>query len=118
VYRVCRDGDIAVVVYRHRAACCGLLFVGERTSGKHVDEDMLPEDGENCLSCTAVYDWMEKLTQGLSKLGDNGRPGHGAEIATDMTEPGGSSDPNLLMCKDWPYSGCCWVFTRCSPQNA
>lgn len=47
------------------------------------------------MSRTAVYDWMEKLTQGLSKLGDNGRPGHGAEIATDVTEPGGSSDPNL-----------------------
>lgn len=112
MYRVCRDADITAVVYRHGAACCGLLFVGERTSGKDVDEDMLPEDGENCLSRTAVYDWMEKLTQGLSKLGDNGRPGHGAEIATDVTEPGGSSDPNLQMCKDGPCSGCCWVFTQ------
>jgi hypothetical protein len=37
--------------------CC---LWGERTSGKDVHEDMLPEDGENCLSRTAVYNWMEK----------------------------------------------------------
>lgn len=82
-----------------------------------MHEDMLPEDGENCLSRTAVCSWIEKFAQGLSELGYNGRPGRAAEIATDVTEPGGSSDTNRKLVTDGPSSGCCWMFTRCSSQN-
>jgi hypothetical protein len=64
-------------VEQHVVIC---FLVGERTYDKDVHEDMLPEDDENCLSRTDVYNWLEKLTQGLSKLGDKDRPATGLKL--------------------------------------
>jgi hypothetical protein len=41
--------------------------------------------GEKCLSCKAVDDWVDKFSQGRSKVADDARPGHPVEIVTEAT---------------------------------
>jgi transposase len=38
-----------------------------------------------CLSRKAVHSWVEKFSQGRSKVADDARPGHPVEIATEAT---------------------------------
>jgi hypothetical protein len=40
---------------------------------------MFPVYGEECLSRKAVHNWVEKLSQGRSKVADDAQPG--AEVA-------------------------------------
>jgi hypothetical protein len=40
---------------------------------------------EKCLSRKAVHNWVEKFSEGLSKVADDARPGHSAKIATEAT---------------------------------
>jgi transposase len=46
---------------------------------------MFPVYGGKCLSHKAVHNWVEKFSQGRSKVADDARPGHPVEIATEAT---------------------------------
>jgi hypothetical protein len=46
---------------------------------------MLSIYGRKCLSCKAVHKWVEKFSQGFSKVADDTRPGRPVEIATEAT---------------------------------
>jgi hypothetical protein len=35
------------------------------------------------LSCKAVHNWIEKFSEGCSKVEDDAQPGHPVEIATE-----------------------------------
>jgi hypothetical protein len=41
--------------------------------------------GGTCLSRKAVHNWVEKFTQGCSKVADDARQGRLVEIATEAT---------------------------------
>jgi transposase len=41
--------------------------------------------GKKCLSRKTVHNWVEKLSQGRSKVADDTRPGRPVEIATEAT---------------------------------
>jgi transposase len=38
-----------------------------------------------CLSRKAIHKWVEKFSQGRSKVAGDARPGHPVEIATEAT---------------------------------
>jgi hypothetical protein len=38
-----------------------------------------------CLSCKAVHNWVETVSQGCSKVANDARPGRPVEIATEAT---------------------------------
>jgi transposase len=46
---------------------------------------MFPIYGGKCLSFKAVHNWVEKLSQGRSKVADDARPGLPVEIVTEAT---------------------------------
>jgi hypothetical protein len=46
---------------------------------------MFPVYGGKCLSSKAVHNWVEKFSQGRSKVADNARPGRRLEIPTEAT---------------------------------
>jgi hypothetical protein len=48
-------------------------------NAKDIKRKMFPVYGGKCLSLTAVHNWVEKFTQGRSKVADDDRPG--AEVA-------------------------------------
>jgi transposase len=37
------------------------------------------------MSCNAVYNWVDKFSQGRSKVADDARPGRPVEIAREVT---------------------------------
>jgi hypothetical protein len=41
---------------------------------KHTHKEMFPVYDEKCLLCKAVHNWVEKFSQGRSKVTDNARP--------------------------------------------
>jgi hypothetical protein len=47
-----------------------------------MQKDVLAVYGKNGLLCKAVYNWVKKSAHGYSKLEDNDRPDHPAEIKT------------------------------------
>jgi transposase len=53
---------------------------------KDIRKEMFPVYGEKCLSHKAVHNWVEKFSQGRSKVADDDRPGRPVEIATEVTE--------------------------------
>jgi hypothetical protein len=38
---------------------------------KDIHKEMFPVYGGKCLSCKAVHNWVEKLSQGCSKVADD-----------------------------------------------
>jgi hypothetical protein len=48
-------------------------------NGKYIHREVLPVYGGKCLSRNAVQDWVEKFSQGHSKVRDGAGPG--AEVA-------------------------------------
>jgi hypothetical protein len=48
-----------------------LSFVGERPNTKNIHKEMFPIYGGKCLSRKAVHNWVEKFSQGCSKLADD-----------------------------------------------
>jgi hypothetical protein len=52
---------------------------------KDIRKEMLCVYGEKCLSRKAVHNWVEKFSQGRSKVADEDLPGRPVEIATAAT---------------------------------
>jgi hypothetical protein len=44
----------------------------KRLSAEDVDKEMFPVYGEKCLSRKAVHKWVEKFSEGRSKVADDG----------------------------------------------
>jgi hypothetical protein len=44
-------------------------------SAKDIQKEMFPVYGGKCLSCKAVHNWVEKFSEGRSKVADDARPG-------------------------------------------
>jgi hypothetical protein len=47
-----------------------------------IHKEMFPAYGGKCFSRKADHNWVEKFSQGQSKLADNARAGSPVEIAT------------------------------------
>jgi transposase len=54
-------------------------------NAKDILKEIFPLYVGKCLSCKAVHSWVEKFSQGRSKVADDGRPGRPVEIATEAT---------------------------------
>jgi hypothetical protein len=61
------------------------FFVGKRTRCKGHHKEMFPIYGGKCLWCKGVHNWVEKFSQGRSKVAGDVRPGHINEIAVEAT---------------------------------
>jgi hypothetical protein len=48
-----------------------------------IHKEMFPIDGGKCLSHKAVHSWVEKFSQGRSKVADDTRPRRPVETATE-----------------------------------
>jgi hypothetical protein len=49
---------------------------------KDIHEEIFPVFGGKCLSQKALHNWVEKFSQGLSKIADGTRPG---EVVAETT---------------------------------
>jgi hypothetical protein len=64
-----RNGDSAWGVCYGRAAFCCAFFLWEKgLNAKYIHREMFPVYGWKCLSRKAVHNWVEKFSQGRSKL--------------------------------------------------
>jgi hypothetical protein len=54
-------------------------------NAKDIHKEMFPIYGGKCLSRIAVLNWINKFSQGPSKIADNIRPGRHVETATEAT---------------------------------
>jgi hypothetical protein len=61
--------------YRRAAFCCAFLCA-QGLSAKDIHKEMFPVYGEKCLSRKAVHSWVEKFSQGRSKVADDDQLGH------------------------------------------
>lgn len=61
------------------------FFWAKGLSAKDIHKEMSPVYGEKCLSRKAVYNWVEKFSQGRSKVVDDRRSGRPVQISTDAT---------------------------------
>jgi transposase len=52
---------------------------------KIIHKEMLPVCGVKCLSRKGVRNWVEKFSQGRSKVADDARPGRPVQIAPEAT---------------------------------
>jgi hypothetical protein len=62
-----------------------LSFWAKRPNAKDIHKEMSPVYDEKCLSRKAVHGWVEKFSQGRSKVADDARPGRPVAIATEAT---------------------------------
>jgi hypothetical protein len=54
-------------------------------NAKDIHKEIFPFYGGKCLSCKVVHNWIEKFSQGRSKVADDARPVRPVEIATEAT---------------------------------
>jgi transposase len=54
-------------------------------SAKDIHKDMFPVYGGKCFSHKAVHNWVERFSQGRSKIADDAQPGRPVEISTEAT---------------------------------
>jgi hypothetical protein len=66
------------VLPKSRVLLCASLRAKE-LSAKDIQKEMFSVYGGKCLSLKAFYNWVEKFSQGRSKVADDARPG--AEVA-------------------------------------
>jgi hypothetical protein len=62
------------VYYGRAAFCCALLWA-KGPNAKDIQKEVFPAYGGKCLSSKAVHNWVEKFSQGRSKVADDARPG-------------------------------------------
>jgi hypothetical protein len=55
-------------VYYRKAAFCFASFCAEELNVKDIHKEMCPVYGGKCLSRKAVHNWIEKFSQGRSKV--------------------------------------------------
>jgi transposase len=73
-------------VYYRRAAFGLRIFLWEKgLNAKDIHKEMFPVYDGKCLSCKSVHNWVEKFSQGHSRVAVNVRPGRPDEIATEAT---------------------------------
>jgi hypothetical protein len=58
-------------------------------SAKYIRKEMFAVYGGKCLSRKAVHNWVEKFSQGRSKVADDARCSRPVEIATEATSAAG-----------------------------
>lgn len=82
-----KNGNGAQWVYSRTTAWCGQIFVGKRFLNQtNIHKEMLLVYGEKCLSRKAVYNWVEKFSQGRSKIDDEDRSRCPVLIVTKSTK--------------------------------
>jgi transposase len=54
-------------------------------NAKYINKELPYIYGKKCLSYKAVHNWVQKFSQGRSKVADDARPGRPVEIATEAT---------------------------------
>ncbi|GFS53221.1 uncharacterized protein TNIN_10711 [Trichonephila inaurata madagascariensis] len=59
---------------------------GKILESKKIPKEMLRVNGKKCSSSKAVYKWVQKFSQGRSKIVDEDRSNHTVLIATKSTE--------------------------------
>jgi hypothetical protein len=77
-----QNGDLAWGVYYRRAAICCAFLWAKGLNAKYIDRNMFSVYVGKCLSRKAVHNWVEKFSQGRSKVADDARPGAGVAEAT------------------------------------
>jgi hypothetical protein len=74
------------VYYRRATFCWAFFFL--RTIGLNADDihkEMFPVYDGKCLLRKAVYNWVDKFSQGRSTVEDYARPGCHVEIAIEVS---------------------------------
>jgi hypothetical protein len=66
-------------LYHRRAEFCCALLWAKGLNAKDIDKEMFPVYGGKWFSLKAVHNWVEKFTQGRSKVTP---PGRLVEMAT------------------------------------
>jgi hypothetical protein len=61
------------------------LLWAQRLDAKVLHKEIFLLYGVKCLSCKAVHNWVEKFSQGRSKIADDAQPGYPVETATEAT---------------------------------
>jgi hypothetical protein len=61
-------------------------------NAKDIQKEMLPVYGGKCLLRKVVHNWVEKFSQGFSKVPDDAQPGRPVEIVIELTAAGGRVD--------------------------
>jgi hypothetical protein len=56
-------------------------------SAKDIHKEIFPIYGGKCLLRKTVHIWVEKFSQGLSKVADDAQPGHTVKTATEAAVP-------------------------------
>jgi hypothetical protein len=74
-----QNSDRAWGVYYRRTAFCYASFLSKWLNAKDIHKEMFPVYAGKCLSRKAVHNWIEKFSQGGSKVADHAR--RGAEVA-------------------------------------
>jgi hypothetical protein len=60
---------------RRVGCCCAVFFFQPKgLPAKDIHKEMSPVYGEKCLSRKAVHNWVEKFSQGRSKVADEDQP--------------------------------------------
>jgi hypothetical protein len=80
--------DRAWGVYCRRAAFCCAFLWAKGLNAKDIHKEMFPVYGGRCLSRKAVHNWVEKSSQGRSKVADDAWQRRLVEIATEATALG------------------------------
>jgi hypothetical protein len=61
------------------------LLWTKRLNAWDIHKEMFPLYGGKCLSRKVFHNWVEKLSQGRSKVADDARPGRPVKNQTDAT---------------------------------
>jgi transposase len=61
------------------------VLCAEGLIAKDIGKEMFPVYDGKCLSRKAVHNWVEKFSQGRSKVADDARLGLPVDIATEAT---------------------------------
>jgi hypothetical protein len=68
------------------------FLLAKSLNAKDIYKKMFPAYGGKCLSRKTVHSWVEKFSQGRSKVADDARLVHILETATEATAVGGRVD--------------------------
>jgi hypothetical protein len=94
------------------------LLWTKRLNAKDTDKAVFHAYSRKCLSCKAIHNWVNKFSQGHSKVTDDTWPDHSVETATEATvkwlEEMISSDRRIMIKQ---CSNCTTVFPWFSIQR-
>jgi hypothetical protein len=64
------------VYYQRAEFCCAFFFWAKGLNVKDIHKEMFTVYGGKCLSHKAVHNWVDKVSEGCSKVADDAQPGH------------------------------------------